>query len=323
MFILVFLVLMGTVVAINDAPPVVDLLTRDATDETHIFLLCGATGFNTEDIVLNIKKNHCAQTKEDGVETEGVKPNAFNIFWRGDHVEILKSEVSRYSCEVSHAASHFRVEKVWDPDSDGKGRIISSKFIDTTPPHVKMFPENSEVQTNVIVTCLVSGFYPNNIILNMKRNGRILTREDGVKSSGVCSYEDGTFQRRDSVEIKRSDTSDYSCEVIHDASGSRVEKFWDHRPPLPHSDGAGDKTGVITGPVVGGVLVLGLILVVVLYKKGFCGAARCRTTPGRPLRAMASRQGPGGSDLSLISGASASRRPATSVPDSGESDIDN
>ncbi|XP_047461050.1 uncharacterized protein LOC125019941 [Mugil cephalus] len=184
-----------------------------------------------------------------------------------------------YSCEVIQAASRFRVEKVSDPDSDGGGRIISSKFIDTTPPDVKMFPENYEVQTNIIVTCLVSGFYPNNITLNMKRNGRILTREDGVKSSGVCSYEDDTFQRRDFVEIKTSDTSDFCCEVIHAASGSRVEKFWYHHlPPPPHSGGAGDDVGAAIG-----VLVLFLVLVVMLVLVGWKkrrileAANRCRT----------------------------------------------
>ncbi|XP_047461049.1 uncharacterized protein LOC125019940 [Mugil cephalus] len=281
MFLLVFVVLLGTVVTVNSAQPDVELFSEvvdvGAETDSHRLLVCRAKAFKTTDIILNIKKKRCVQTKEDGVETSGVKPDDDKTFSRIDHVIIPPSIVSDYSCEVSHAASRFRVEKVWDPDFDG-GRIISSKFIDTTPPDVFVFPKNSTVPTNIILTCLVSGFYPNNITLNMKRNGRILTGEDGVKSSRVCSNEVDTFQRRDSVEIKKSDKSDFSCEVSHAASGSRVEKFWDQRapPPPPHSDG--DKTGVIIGPVVG-VLLLVVVLVVVLRRRRILGI---------PLRAMVS-----------------------------------
>ncbi|XP_047461027.1 uncharacterized protein LOC125019928 isoform X8 [Mugil cephalus] len=284
MFLLVFVVLLGTVVTVNSDQPEVELFSDNvnvgAETGRHRILTCRARGFNTSDIVLNIKKNHCVLTEEDGVETSGVKPYG-DTYWRRDNVIILKSDKSHYSCEVSHTASSFRVVKVWDPDSVGGGRIISSMFKDTTKPALFMFPENSEVQTKVILVCLASGFYPNNIILKMKRNGRILTTEDGVKSSGFCSNEDNTFQRSDSVEIKRSDQSDYSCEVIHDASGSHVEKIWDHRLPddsSEHSTGDnGHRTGAIIGAVIGGLVLLLVVVVVVvlvvLRRLGIRGAA--------------------------------------------------
>ncbi|XP_047460588.1 uncharacterized protein LOC125019684 isoform X1 [Mugil cephalus] len=204
--------------------PDVFVFARNSRVQTKSVYMCETRGFNTSDIILNIKKIRCVQTERDGVKTEGVQQFRSNIYQRRDHVIILRSEVSNYSCEVIHAASRFRVVKVWDPV--GGGRIISSKFIDTNKPDVFVFAGNATTET-IVFSCLASGFYPNNIILNMKRNGRILTREDGVKSSGVCSNEDDVYKTRDYVEIKKSDKSVYSCEVIHAASDTHVEKVWD------------------------------------------------------------------------------------------------
>ncbi|XP_047460648.1 uncharacterized protein LOC125019726 [Mugil cephalus] len=275
MLLLVFVVLLGTVVTVNIDKPDVKMHNTDLGNNT--MLTCRAKGFITSDIILNIKKNHCVLTKEDGVNTTGVHPDKdtywgeFQTYRRRDHVIVPQSEVSHYSCEVSHDLSRFRVEKVWVPDSVGGGRIISSKFIDTTPPEVKMLSENYEDGNYIILVCLVSGFYPNNITLNMKRNGHILTRVDGVKSSGVCSNKEDTFQITDSLTIKNADKSNYSCEVIHDASRSGVEMFWNHQllaspsDPGPGSDGdAGSIIGVVAS-------ILVLILVIVLRIRGLFG----------------------------------------------------
>ncbi len=99
-------------------------------------------------------------------------------------------------------------------------------FFCPAPPDVHAFARNTIVEANVILTCLGTGFYPKDIILQIKRNGRVLTREDGVYSSGVRPNDDKTYQRRDSVEILRSDLSTYTCEVNHPASGLHVEKVW-------------------------------------------------------------------------------------------------
>ncbi|XP_047461053.1 H-2 class I histocompatibility antigen, alpha chain-like [Mugil cephalus] len=148
-------------------------------------------------------------------------------------------------------------------------------FLLPAPPEVFLFARNAKVETNVILMCLATGFYPKDIVLNIRRNGRILTREDGVVTSDVRPNEDDHFQRRDYVEIKRSDKSDYSCEVIHDASHMNVKNSWDHQLPPPRSGGL--STAVIGGGV-GGVLVLVLVLVVmlvvVLKKKGIIGKFR-------------------------------------------------
>ncbi|XP_032396249.1 H-2 class I histocompatibility antigen, Q10 alpha chain-like [Etheostoma spectabile] len=133
------------------------------------------------------------------------------------------------------------------------------------PPKVHLFTRNTKVDANIRLTCLATGFLPKEITLRMKRNSRILTPQDGVESSGVRPNGDGTFQRRDGVEILRSDLSTYTCEVIHQASNLHVEEEWDHKVP--------DQTGGIIGGAIG-ALILILILVgvavmlVVLYKKG-------------------------------------------------------
>ncbi|XP_042362397.1 H-2 class I histocompatibility antigen, Q10 alpha chain-like [Plectropomus leopardus] len=139
---------------------------------------------------------------------------------------------------------------------------------EASPPKVFVFTKNTNVKSNVMLTCLATGFYPKDIVLRIKRNNRILTEDDGLMSSGVRPNEDDTFQRRDSVEILRSDISTFTCEVIHAASGVHVEKLWDHQLP-PESGGA-----IISGVVAGLILVLvGItVLLVFLFKTGKIGS---------------------------------------------------
>ena len=77
-----------------------------------------------------------------------------------------------------------------------------------------------------MLTCLATGFYPKDIILEIKRDGRVLTKEDGLLTSGVRPNEDDTYQRRDSVEILRSDVASYRCEVTHRATSVYEERIW-------------------------------------------------------------------------------------------------
>lgn len=79
---------------------------------------------------------------------------------------------------------------------------------------------------------MATGFSSINTIIRIKRDGRVLNAEDGVRSSGVRPNGDGTFQQRDHVEIPKSDQSKYSCEVIHESSGLHVEQLWGKRLAL-------------------------------------------------------------------------------------------
>uniref|UniRef100_A0A3Q4G983 Immunoglobulin C1-set domain-containing protein n=1 Tax=Neolamprologus brichardi TaxID=32507 RepID=A0A3Q4G983_NEOBR len=116
---------------------------------------------------------------------------------------------------------------------------------------------SSRVETNLTLTCLATGFYSKNIIVRIRRNGRVLTEDDGLSSSGVLPNNDETFQRRDHVEILKSDLSKFSCEVVHENG--------DH----PEEPGSGARIGAegvalaVIALVFGGGL--GLIC---LHKKG-------------------------------------------------------
>uniref|UniRef100_A0A3P9DPN9 Ig-like domain-containing protein n=1 Tax=Maylandia zebra TaxID=106582 RepID=A0A3P9DPN9_9CICH len=83
-----------------------------------------------------------------------------------------------------------------------------------TPPEVFVFAKKAKVETNLILTCLATGFYPKDIIVRIRRNGRVLTADDGLTSSGVLPNDDETFQRRDHVEILKSDLSKFTCVCV-------------------------------------------------------------------------------------------------------------
>uniref|UniRef100_A0A3B3CLH0 Ig-like domain-containing protein n=1 Tax=Oryzias melastigma TaxID=30732 RepID=A0A3B3CLH0_ORYME len=132
---------------------------------------------------------------------------------------------------------------------------------DASPPEVHVFTTKAKQSSIVVLTCLATGFYPKEITLNIRRNGRILNKEDGVKSSGVRPNHDDTFQRRDYVEILRSDTAEYTCEVIHPGSNMHKEKTWDHRlPPLD---------GTHFAIHIGAAAVSGLLFVIMTFSVVF------------------------------------------------------
>ncbi|XP_023816091.1 class I histocompatibility antigen, F10 alpha chain isoform X3 [Oryzias latipes] len=131
-------------------------------------------------------------------------------------------------------------------------------------PDVYMFFKKAKESSNVVLTCLATGFYPKDITLNIRRDGRVLTKDDGVMSSGVRPNHDETFQRKDYVEILRSDSATYTCEIIHPASNVWVVKTWDHRPP---EGSPGSDIGLVLGLVCGIGGVLAIVVIRVLYKK--------------------------------------------------------
>lgn len=104
--------------------------------------------------------------------------------------------------------------------------FLMSRFLLPARPDVFVFATRAKEKTNAVLTCLATGFDTKDVILNIKRNSRILTADDGVKSSRVRPNDDNTFQRRDYVEFLRTDSASYSCEVVHQASNMRVVKAW-------------------------------------------------------------------------------------------------
>uniref|UniRef100_A0A3B3TWI6 Ig-like domain-containing protein n=1 Tax=Poecilia latipinna TaxID=48699 RepID=A0A3B3TWI6_9TELE len=136
-----------------------------------------------------------------------------------DEVQVLKEYTKGYlEKECMEWMTKFR--------GFGEEQLLNASI-----PEVHLFTRKAKADTNTILTCLATGFYPKDIILQIKRNGRILTKEDGIQTSGVLPNEDDTFQRKDHVEILKSDAAAYTCEVIHPASHMKVEKKWDKQLP--------------------------------------------------------------------------------------------
>lgn len=110
--------------------------------------------------------------------------------------------------------------------SDSWGDTHLFTFPPPAPPEVSLYAKTSRVDADVALTCLATGFYPADVVLRMKKNESVLTADDGLISSGVLPNEDHTFQRRDRVEVLRSDLSALSCEVVHEASAVSVTRVW-------------------------------------------------------------------------------------------------
>ncbi|XP_070702502.1 H-2 class I histocompatibility antigen, Q10 alpha chain-like [Pempheris klunzingeri] len=148
-----------------------------------------------------------------------------------------------------------------------------SQLEEAIPPEVHIFTKTS--RSNIVLTCLATGFLPKDISLLIKRNGRVLEEADGLRSSGVRPNGDGTHQRRDSVEILRSDMSDYTCEVHHPASRLNVKRVWDQVLP---PDNSGFIGGIVGAVLIAIAVVVAAVLLICWYKRH----AEARRSPGDP-----------------------------------------
>ncbi|XP_068188626.1 H-2 class I histocompatibility antigen, Q10 alpha chain-like [Antennarius striatus] len=129
------------------------------------------------------------------------------------------------------------------------------------PPEVYMFAKRSKVKADVVLTCLATGFYPRDVTLNIRMDGRILTREDGVETSGIRPNGDDTYQRRDQVELLWKDVdAKYVCELIHSESGLRVETEWDHKLPVDRTSGWVEVIALVLGAIATIALVVFLFV---------------------------------------------------------------
>ncbi|XP_077404491.1 major histocompatibility complex class I-related protein 1-like [Vanacampus margaritifer] len=127
------------------------------------------------------------------------------------------------------------------------------------PATVEVFARKAGTDNTLLLSCLASGFAHKGVVLEIRRNGRTLTKEDGVASSGVRPNEDDTFQRREGVEILQNDVGHFTCVLRHNASGLHVETHWDGELlNAPEVDVVGVVCGVLV-PLVILVAVLGCL----------------------------------------------------------------
>uniref|UniRef100_A0A673LEB0 Ig-like domain-containing protein n=1 Tax=Sinocyclocheilus rhinocerous TaxID=307959 RepID=A0A673LEB0_9TELE len=81
-----------------------------------------------------------------------------------------------------------------------------------SPPVLHMFASAApRDQSELILTCLATGFYPKHIEMNITLNNITL---QPFSSSGVRPNDDQTFQTRTSVKIHRDEKQSYECRVL-------------------------------------------------------------------------------------------------------------
>uniref|UniRef100_H2SAD4 Ig-like domain-containing protein n=1 Tax=Takifugu rubripes TaxID=31033 RepID=H2SAD4_TAKRU len=140
-------------------------------------------------------------------------------------------------------------------------------------PDLYVFITGAKDPTNMVLKCMATGFTPTKTVLQIKLGGRVLTREDGVNSTDILPNGDGTFQKTESVEIPRSDNSDYYCELSHTPSSlpKKCCCVVDKKAP-------DDTTKILLAvgiPVVVVILIGGLLILVI---KKFC-IGKCSSLP--------------------------------------------
>lgn len=96
-----------------NTPPEVYAYQRKARVETNTILVCMATGLISLDTLVQIKRDGRTLTAKDGLITGKVLPNEDSTFQRKVHVEILKSDKSNFTCEVSSDEIKLSLTEVW------------------------------------------------------------------------------------------------------------------------------------------------------------------------------------------------------------------
>ncbi|XP_059899849.1 BOLA class I histocompatibility antigen, alpha chain BL3-6-like isoform X2 [Gadus macrocephalus] len=135
-------------------------------------------------------------------------------------------------------------------------------IIKASPP--KVYMSACPFKNNLKLSCLATGFHPKEITMNIRRDGHLVDRLDGLQSTGIRPNGDGTHQIKMWVLIPGGDTAKYTCEVNHPASNIHVVKEWDH-----HVEAVATSVGPIVGAAVGLLVVVGLIItgVVIILKR--------------------------------------------------------
>uniref|UniRef100_A0A4W5PRX5 Ig-like domain-containing protein n=1 Tax=Hucho hucho TaxID=62062 RepID=A0A4W5PRX5_9TELE len=136
-----------------------------------------------------------------------------------------------------------------------------------SPPKIYAFAKKARTAGHVRLTCMVTGFYPKDVLMHIKKNGVPLTKHDGVQSAGVLPNDDETYQIRMSVQIPEADKETYECYVDHRTLKEPIVEKWDGKCCDCSSVGA-----VVIGAVIAiVVLILASVVLFVLCKRGTIG----------------------------------------------------
>ncbi|XP_048059232.1 RT1 class I histocompatibility antigen, AA alpha chain-like [Megalobrama amblycephala] len=113
--------------------------------------------------------------------------------------------------------------------------------------------------SNLVLTCLATGFYPRDVQMNIRLYRNIL--EDQT-SSGIRPNDDETFQMRISVKIDRNHEGSYDCLLIHSSLTEPAFSKWDGKCPDCETE---SPRHVIGGAIAAVVIILTVIVIVVVY----------------------------------------------------------
>ncbi|NP_001083019.2 major histocompatibility complex class I ZEA precursor [Danio rerio] len=123
-----------------------------------------------------------------------------------------------------------------------------------SPPDVHVFAKKIiSGKAKLKLTCMVTGFYPKDVILTIRKYRTALS-DNEVESSGVRPNPDGTFQLRKSTNIYEK--AEYDCYVAHRTLKEPIIKKWDGEC---QDCSSGTPIGTIFGALIGVLLVLAVI----------------------------------------------------------------
>ncbi|XP_072331265.1 class I histocompatibility antigen, F10 alpha chain-like isoform X2 [Scyliorhinus torazame] len=97
-----------------------------------------------------------------------------------------------------------------------KRKVQPEVFISKSEPNSQHKP--------LILSCLVTGFYPVDIEVTWLRNGTVMSE---TQSSGVRPNHDGTHQILKEIEINAGDEDQYSCQIEHSSLAEPKLHQWD------------------------------------------------------------------------------------------------
>ncbi|XP_048059171.1 H-2 class I histocompatibility antigen, K-B alpha chain-like [Megalobrama amblycephala] len=124
-------------------------------------------------------------------------------------------------------------------------------------PDVHVFVRKSpDDDSNLVLMCLATGFYPRDVQMNIRLNR---TKLEDQTSSGIRPNDDETFQMRISVKIDRNDKGSYDCLLIHSSLTEPVSVEWDGKCSNCESDRRRDVGAVAV------VLLLAVIVIVIYF----------------------------------------------------------
>ncbi|XP_051727516.1 H-2 class I histocompatibility antigen, K-Q alpha chain-like isoform X9 [Ctenopharyngodon idella] len=136
--------------------------------------------------------------------------------------------------------------------------ISAFNNINKSSPDVRVSARKSpDDHSNLVLTCLATGFYPRDVQMNIRLNRNIL--EDQT-SSGIRPNDDETFQMRISVKINRNLKGSYDCLLIHSSLRKPVSVKWDGKC----SDCETDHTWIVIAGIAAALVLAVIIIVIVI-----------------------------------------------------------